>query len=449
MLAGCQGPPQTDVTGQAARLTGIEGAISFRDKGRLPPAAAPSDGALTVDQAVRLALWHDPRIAAALARVRGAEADARQSRLLPNPILSFDIRFPEGGGEPITEVIPTEDLVAILQKPAAISAADNRLRESASDAMTTVLDVVSEVETAYASAQSSDTEITAAAERMSAAQKLRDLAQSRLAAGEGTRLDVLTLDSQRLQARADLSDLRLQRLEPRLELARLVGDPRGKADWTLEPWRPGPVAQGSETAWIDAALANRPEILSKLWELRALGDDVSLTNLSALQGDMIGGYGERDKTWTVGPMLTIPIPIFDVGNETRAKAVAQRDAARQELAQQSSEVIEQVRLAYATYAAALDALRQAQGELLPIQQQQRQQAEESYKSGDSDLTTLLQAQSDLQETRSKVAELEEKAAVALVQLRRAVGGAGIAATVQDSAPSTGPASRTDQTGTSP
>jgi cobalt-zinc-cadmium efflux system outer membrane protein len=448
ILTGCQ-PPQTDAPGQAARLTGIEGAISFHESREASPAPVIEGGTLKLDQAVRLALWQDPRIAAALARVRGAEADARQSRLLPNPILSFDIRFPEGGGQPITEVIPIEDLIAILQKPSAISAADNRLRETASDAMTTVLDVVSEVEGAYATAQSSDAEIAAAQERMKAAEKLRDLAKSRLSAGEGARLDVLTTESQRLQAVADLSDLRLARLEPRLKLARLVGQARGKADWTLEPWRSAPAPKGSEAAWIDAALANRPEIVSKLWELRALGDDVSLANLSELQGDMIGGYGEHDQTWSVGPMLTIPIPIFDMGNETRAKAVAQQRAARQDLAQQSLEVIEEVRLAYATYTASLDALTQAQTQLLPIQEQQRQQAEESYKSGDTDLTTLLQAESDLEQTRSKVAELEEKATVALVQLHRAVGGAGIAATVADSTQPAGPTSQAVQAGTSP
>jgi len=43
-------------------------------------------GTLTPEAAVRLALAHDPRIQAALANVRVAEADANQARLLPNPI---------------------------------------------------------------------------------------------------------------------------------------------------------------------------------------------------------------------------------------------------------------------------------------------------------------------------------------------------------------------------
>ena len=66
---------------------------------------------------------------------------------------------------------------------------------------------------------------------------------ARLAAGDGTRLDVLTLDAEIMSADLDLSDLRLMRFEDRLNLAKLIGQIRSPADWPLLPWDPPPAAR--------------------------------------------------------------------------------------------------------------------------------------------------------------------------------------------------------------
>ena len=126
----------------------------------------------------------------------------------------------------------------------------------------------------------------------------------------------------------------------------------------------------------------------------------------------------------------MPVPIFDFGQQHRAKAEALRLKARYELTQFRREVIEQVRRAHTSYAASLAALAQAQNELLPLQEKRRDQAELAYRSGDADLATLLLAESDLQETRERLVELQEKVTVAMLKLERTVGGAGVARIVE-------------------
>jgi len=221
----------------------------------------------------RLALAHDPRLQADLARVRAAVAESNQARLLPNPILNIDLRFPySSGSNTAFEATLTGDLVSLLQKPGQIAAADKRLRASAADALTTALDVMSEVQQAYVAVQSVDAEIANAEKRGQILAQLRDLAKKRLDAGDGMRLDVLTLDAQIMEAQLDLSDLRLTRWEDRLTLAKLIGQPRSPAQWPLVPWEAPPAgAPATESAWIDAALKTRPELSSKRWELQALG----------------------------------------------------------------------------------------------------------------------------------------------------------------------------------
>ena len=91
------------------------------------------------------------------------------------------------------------------------------------------------------------------------------------------------------------------------------------------------------------------------------------------------------------------------------------------------EVIEDVRKAYTTFNLAQAALTRVKDVLSPLQVQRRALAEAAYRAGEADLTTLLLAEQDLQETQQKVIELREKAYLAYLQLLKAAGGAANAA----------------------
>ncbi|MBY0397529.1 MAG: hypothetical protein K2X91_13825, partial [Thermoleophilia bacterium] len=102
LAAGCSTlpPPPMDAGLNAAAAAGSQGAIIFRiDGGPIDEEGDPD--ALSMPEAVRLAVMTDPGIQAALARVRIALADAKQARLIPNPVLNLVVRFPEAGGKPV------------------------------------------------------------------------------------------------------------------------------------------------------------------------------------------------------------------------------------------------------------------------------------------------------------------------------------------------------------
>jgi hypothetical protein len=109
---------------ETSQAAGLYKAIAFRVD------AVPSDESgdpetLTMEEAVRLAVTTDPGIQASLARVRIALADAKQSRLLPNPILNLAFRFPQGGAAPVFEASLAQDLISILRIPRQSSAAES------------------------------------------------------------------------------------------------------------------------------------------------------------------------------------------------------------------------------------------------------------------------------------------------------------------------------------
>lgn len=438
-VTACGALPKTTVEPESAIATAarLPGAIEFRLVG--PQGGAldeddPVPSELHIDEAVRRAVTSDPGLQAALARVRIAIAEADQARLLPNPVLS--IVFRTGGGSPQIEASFVQEFVQALQRPTRAGAADNRLRAVAADAVVAALDVISDVQESYVEAQSSAALVPIFEERLRLLERLVSTARARLDAGEGTRGDVVTLDAQRVELQVSIDRTRLDERTSRLRLARLIGQPTSEASWTLDPWGSPGTPQQSEREWTDAALLSRPEIQSIAWRLRALGDDEGLLRLLPWEGAGVGIDAQRDGEWQLGPSLSAPLPIFDDGSARRSRNVAEQLEARHDLTLAKRRVVEEVRVAYQSLAASAANLGRIRSELIPLQQQRRQLAEDAYRAGQTDVTPLFLAEQDLRIAQLQAVEVEARAAQALVRLQRAVGGPGVAERLA-SAPSAG------------
>jgi cobalt-zinc-cadmium efflux system outer membrane protein len=364
-------------------------------------------------------------------------ADADQARLLPNPVLNFVLRW--GPGSPQIEVSLAQDLIQAFKIPRQSSAADNRLRQAAADAVTVALDTVADVQERYVAVQTLESLVPVLVERRELLDKLVATARARLEAQEGTRSDLTTLEAQRVELDVDIAEARRQLQEERLRLARLIGEPSGLAAWRVDPWTAPALASTVEARWIDAGLQNRPEVQSVTWTLAALGDDAALARLLPWDGLGVGIDAQRDGDWTVGPSVSTPVPVFDMGQARRARVTAEQIEARHTLTLAKRKVVEEVRVAFQSLAASAANLKRVQSELIPLQQQRRQQAEDAYRAGQTDVTALFLAEQDLRAARAKAIEVEQQMSVALVRLQRAVGGPGVAATLGESTPTTPPA----------
>lgn len=423
---------------QASQAVAATEPIVFDDKGGSVDATGAAPDMLTLPEAVRRAISTHPDIQAALSRVRVAQADVDQATLFPNPVLSVSIRGAFEGKTAI-EAGLGEDLVAFLTRPGRISVADSRLRAASADAVSTTLDVLADVQQRYAAAQALDEIMPVLEERRRLLGRLLSLAQSRLRRGEGTRLDVTTLDAQRVELDVEIKEQQLARRQERLGLTRLIGEPSGSAEWKLSPWQPPPQLTAGESTWVDVAIAGRPEIQARQFELAALGREVRLSPLGIFEGNGVGVDTQKDPDWQVGPALTMPLPVFDWGQARREKAVALVIEARHQLTQAKREIIEEVRKAYETFAASQEALGTVRTELIPLQEQRREQAEAAYKAGQTDITGLVLAEQDLQASRARLIELQRRTSAALIGLERAVGGPRVLDRLAPSGPATAPA----------
>jgi outer membrane protein TolC len=106
--------------------------------------------------------------------------------------------------------------------------------------------------------------------------------------------------------------------------------------------------------------------------------------------------------------------------------VAEQLETRHELTLVKRRVVQEVRIAYQALSASAKNLGRIRDELIPLQQQRRQLAEDAYRAGQTDVTPLFLAEQDLRIARLQEVEVEAQAARALVRLQRAVGGPGVA-----------------------
>ena len=427
-LSGCRAPERITVATERtiSDVARLEEVLEFRVVGEdgVPiDEPAPVGGALSLAEAVRLAVTTAPDLQAALARVRLAAAEADQARLLPNPVLG--VVFRAGEGRPQIEASFAQEFVRALVRPRAASAADNRLRAASADAVVTALDTIREVQEDYASAQSWAALLPLLEERLELVGRPASTARARLDAGEGTRGDVVTLDAQRVQLEVTIDLARLEERASRIGLARRIGRPSSEATWDLEPWSSTPFESLSEDAWTEAALGARPEIQAIVWRLAALGDEAALVSSLPWQGAGAGLEAQKSDGWQAGPSLSTPLPVFDDGSARRARNDAERLEARHELTSVQRRVVEEVRVAYRSLLASRANLTRIRTELIPLQVERRRLAEDAYRAGVTDVTQLFLAEQDLRIAQTQAIEIALRAELSLVRLQRAVGGPAV------------------------
>ncbi len=423
LAIGCAtAPPSHDTARQIQSASGLATAISFHSD-ELPLNASNPDKTLTLSTAIEHALRQSAELQIALAEVRVAQAEAFQSRLLPNPVLDIALRFPEGGGSTIVETSISADLVKILQMPRRISASDAALRAISAQAVTAALDIIAKTQRSYYNVHARRSEVELITQRTSHLVELLAISQRRLKAGEITQLDVTTLKAEQAVAAIDLRDCRLQLGLEELALARLLGQPGGATDWSLTTPLPIAPVTGDESDNIAQALRARPEIQAERWQLASLKDHRALARLAWLESAGGGLDAERDSDWSLGPSVDVPLPLFDWGQAQRTRARAQAIAARHRLTKTLRQIVMEVRRAQSSQARLGVIVKQARDELVPLQAERVRLARAIYEAGQSDITPMRLAELDLLESRRKLLQLELRTALASTQLKRAIGGA--------------------------
>ncbi len=429
----------------------------------------PWDGSsvLTADEAVVIALRNNRGLRADLEMIGQANADLVQAGLMSNPVVSFMVMFPSGGGRSMLRgsELPMQPLQDLWLIPARKDVARARLREAVLRLADQAVALAAEVKRTYARIQYAQRALSLIDDNQHIVDQATQIFQIRQAAGRGSQAEVNLSRIRSMRLASDRMTLRAEYDGARRELLAMMGLAEASAEWQVQPLdemaTPLPavppeeglmlaasqqrldlqaISWQAESARRDIALAKRegwPDLALGMTFERAAAPPSQNQQLAGRLGNAAaegagGGMGRpapapfspkpRDVKYTLGPMIDIEVPIFDQNQAQVAKALhmyQQKTAEYEDLAQR---IVGEVRKATVMRRQALEQVEFFRRSLIPEVRRNLELTNQSFASGREDLTVYLQVQEDYIEQRLRALEFLRDYLVQTAELERLVGG---------------------------
>ncbi|KAB2638477.1 MAG: TolC family protein [Verrucomicrobia bacterium] len=366
---------------------------------------AVAGGSLTLEEAIRLALHHNPQLEASAARKEAAVGRAVQARAWTNPALELsadDVPTRRGGLSQsknmagITQVVPYPGKKSadrqIGAADAAAGAAEWRLSRA---------ELVREVKIAYCQVQLAERTATVAADLVRVADAAATAAAKRNAAGEIALQEQLRAEIQLEQSKSEKIDAARQTAVARQELARLLGMPDlSAAQLTGAPDESGKLALVHGAA--SAILAGHPAMVAA----RARRDQALATvrraGLEPRPDVTVGVAAGRDGAANENQLafrLSIPLPLFDRSKGKQLEARAGLREAEADIAATRQELLTAWRSAVASYQAAAAQVAAHRERILPKSELALQLVQTGFDEGKFTFIDYLDVQRTTAEVR--------------------------------------------------
>ncbi len=431
LLAGCVSLDPTADYDEAMGL--VEQRSGWRPDWNAPWSdsvlAWDGESALSVDQAVTIALQNNRELRAALEAIASARADLVQSGLLPNPVLSAAFQPAIGGeGGPASITFSfVQQLTDLWLRPARKDAAASALREQILSVSDEALRLVADVRRAHARLVSAQRGIALTRSHIDLVEQSIEVARQRIAAGEASQLDVNRLRQLLLGLQAELAQQQLDRDRQKRAVLEILGLADARADWQAEDVIP-PLEMWpdelTESDLFELAARQRLDVAAarKVYETRL--HELRVANLGSIPELDAGPAFERDEDRRdeLGAEIGLEIPIFDTNRARIAKArselrraEAQADAVRQR-------AITQTRSAWLDARTSLDLVDFYRERVITLARENLGLAERAFQAGQVDMTVVLETQRELILAEFQLNQLEAAAAAGLIELEYAVGG---------------------------
>jgi len=340
LLAGCAAPQIADNITAARADVAARGGPDFawlttdaaRQQAREDVARTLAHP-LSQDDAVHIALSHDPALQALLFERAAASADATQSARLPNPVFAFE-RLASGGVPSQVEVTRalSASLLDLLLLPARAAQAGDAQRRLRLQLAADVLHAANQARTAWVSAVAAEQSLRYATDVNDAADAAAELARRLEASGSFSTLQRAREEAFVADAATGLAQARRAQRRTREALVRALGLEAADADALKLPERlpdlpatlppDTPAQQAALDARLDLRLARtRLAELARAQGLARVTGSIDALDIGVERRTTSGQPREH------GVTLSVPLPLLDTGDATRAGAAARYDAA--------------------------------------------------------------------------------------------------------------------------
>ena len=346
---------------------------------------------LTADDAVQIAMLSNRDLQATYTGLGVAQADLVQAGLFRNPILDAAVLFPLSGVRPDLQLTVVISFLDALYVPLRKRVAAARFEEAKLRVTGAVLDFAAQVRRAFYEHQANEQMLELRGTVVQALTASLEVSRRLHEAGNITDLD---LARDRAQTEASKLALRSAEIAARLsreELNGLMGVWGEEAEWEIDGRLPDIPAEPLPVNGIErTALTRSIDLSNARQRIVTAGQQLGYDRATALiAGVEAGVEAEREEGWKVGPVLSVPIPLFDQGQARVGRAAAEVWRAQQEFHALAVRIRATARAVRERMLGAQDRALYYRDILLPLQERIVNEAQLQYNAMQIGIVQLL------------------------------------------------------------
>lgn len=347
------------------------------------------------------ALYFNPSLQVARSKWQVATAAIETAGQFPNPTVSVSPLYVTTATAGISPWVVASSLVQIIEtagkRQFRLVRAQYLAEAARLDVLNTAWDTIGRVNGALLDVAAAQNRAAAIERQLAAQSGLAEIAEKRLQAGLGSRLELTTVRTLLTRVTLDQQAARTTLVEAQHQLAQAVGVPFEALplDRLVLPSLNQALPPGFEARVRDTAALNRADLLARLADYAASAVALQLEVANRVPNIDLGPnfeYDQGDRKW--GLALTVQVPVFNQNQGPIAEAAAQRRQAADQFVALQAGVIGEVDRAIAAYQAALRSLAVAD-RLYQQQSRQASAAEALFARGETDRLELLAARVEL------------------------------------------------------
>jgi cobalt-zinc-cadmium efflux system outer membrane protein len=376
-----------------------------------------ADG-VSPDEAVAVALWNNSAFNATLARLGISRGDLIQAGLLRNP--QFLLLLP--GGTKQLEWALFLPVEALLLRETRLDMSEREVCRVAEELVQNGLDLVRDVRVAHTDLAFAIERASLAEEAVQLRQRIADLTQKQLGAGDISELEAASAVIAAKQAEADAAGLRLAVAQAEARLKQLMGLGRLSDNLTPILNHPPAALPPDLELLISEATASRPDLRAASFAVAAAQDRAELARKQWLRFDLVadknaGGAGPTN----FGPGFRFDIPIFDRNQGGVHSADWTVYQATQNYNAVRDQIISDVQTAYWQYRQADENLTLLRANVLTSLDETVTLAGKAFSDGGTSYFLVLQTTSQYLDARVRELQLTADLRRAAANLDRSVG----------------------------
>jgi cobalt-zinc-cadmium efflux system outer membrane protein len=365
-----------------------------------------SANALTLDEAVRLALANNPELRASGARVDAAAGRAYQAKKWSNPELELSAEdWPVSKGRGFSGAKQTIGIVQTLPYPGKktldmqIGGAEVRLSEAELGVRRT--EIVRDVKAGFFQVLACERLVEVSTQLVAMAESSAAAARKRVDAGAAAYQEQLRAEVQLEQSRTELTGFQRELAAARQVLATILGQP-DLQDASLS----GTLAEAPDASLMEDIGAERLAKHPSVAAAKANLDRAKLGNRRARLepypdvrvGAFGGRIGESDQS-IIQLGLSLPLPLIDRGNGKQQEARANVSAAEAELLAVQQQLQRELSNTLKRYGAAAEQVTGYRERILPKAAEAVRLVQTGFEQGKFNFTDLVDTQRTTAEAR--------------------------------------------------